>query len=190
MEQKTTKGMAHDTIPSAKPVVIPNADPEKKYEDKLIRILSKDIEGKSTIYHGLTKIKGISWSMANAICKALKFEKRRKIGSLTIDEIKKITEFMNNPSIPEHLFNRRKDFEIGKDKHLIGPNLELQHEFDIKRLRKIRSYKGYRHATGLPVRGQRTRSHFRKNRGKSTGIKKKPKKDAATKPSEKETYKK
>lgn len=146
---------------------------EQKYEDKLVRILSKDIEGKSTIYHGLTKIKGISWSMANAICHALKLEKRRKIGSLTNDEIKKITEFMNQPSIPNYLFNRRKDIETGENRHVVGANLELQHEFDIKRIRKIRSYKGYRHAMGLPVRGQRTRSHFRKNRGKSTGIKKK-----------------
>ena len=62
---------------------------EQKYEEKLVRILSKDIEGKNTIYHGLTKIKGISWSMANAICKALKFDKRRKIGSLTNEELKK-----------------------------------------------------------------------------------------------------
>lgn len=146
---------------------------EQKYEDKLVRILSKDIEGRNTLYHGLTKVKGISWSMANAICNALKLDKKRKIGSLTSEEIKKVTEFMINPSLPGYLFNRRKDFETGANRHLLGPNLELQHEFDIKRLRKIRSYKGYRHAMGLPVRGQRTRSHFRKNRGKSTGIKKK-----------------
>lgn len=151
---------------------------EQKYEEKLVRILSKDIEGKNTIYHGLTKIKGISWSMANAICKALKFDKRRKIGSLTNEEVKKITEFMNNPNLPVYLFNRRKDFETGTNKHMLGTNLELQHEFDIKRLKKIRSYRGYRHAMGLPVRGQRTRSHFRKNRGKSVGIKKPIKKEA------------
>ena len=149
---------------------------EAKYEDKLVRILSKDIEGRNTIYHGLTKIKGISWSMSNAVCKALGFDKRRKIGSLTIEEVQKIADFMKNPKIPGYLFNRKKDFETGENKHLTGANLELQHEFDIKRLKKIKSYRGYRHALGLPVRGQRTRSHFRKNRGKATGIKKKEKK--------------
>lgn len=154
----------------------PNAVKEQKYEDKLIRILSKDIEGRSTVYHGLTKIKGISWSMSNAICKALGFDKRRKIGSLTIEEIQKISDFMKTPKIPAYLLNRKKDFETGEDRHLVGTNLELQHEFDIKRLKKIKSYKGYRHVMGLPVRGQRTRSHFRKNRGKATGIKKKEKK--------------
>ena len=157
-----------------------NTTKEKMYEDKVIRVLSKDIEGKSTIYHGLTNVKGVSWSMANAICKALGLEKRRKIGSLTPDEIKKISDFMvgNNPKLPGYLFNRKKDYETGENKHLYGTNLELQHEFDIKRLKKIRSYRGYRHAMGLPVRGQRTRAHFRKNRGKSTGIKKKVKKVA------------
>ncbi len=44
---------------------------------------------------------------------------------------------------------------------------------------------------GLPVRGQRTRSHFRKNRGKSTGIKKKVvKESAAPKTSDKKVAKK
>lgn len=148
---------------------------ERKYEDRIVRILSKDIEGGMTIYAGLAKIKGISWSLANAICKALKIDKRRKIGSLTEEEIKKITEFMNHPKIPKYIFNRRKDQETGEDKHLTGSNLELQKDFDIKKLKKIKSYKGYRHSSGLPLRGQRTRSNFRKNRSKGTGIKKKNK---------------
>jgi small subunit ribosomal protein S13 len=40
-------------------------------------------------------------------------------------------------------------------------------------LRKIKSYRGLRHASNLPLRGQRTKSHFRKNRRKGSGIKKK-----------------
>jgi small subunit ribosomal protein S13 len=53
--------------------------------------------------------------------------------------------------------------------------LELQKEFDIKRLKKIKSYRGFRHMSGLPCRGQRTKSNFRKNRRKGAGIKKKNK---------------
>ena len=49
---------------------------EENYEGKMIRILSKDIEGRMTLYSGLTKIKGISWSVSNAICKHLKFDKK------------------------------------------------------------------------------------------------------------------
>jgi small subunit ribosomal protein S13 len=148
---------------------------EKKYEEKIVRILSKDIEGGMNIYAGLTKIKGISWSMANAICKALNIDKNRKIGSLNKEEIEKINEFIKKPKMPAYLFNRRADLETGMNKHLIGSNLELQKELDIGRLKKIRSYKGYRHAANLPVRGQRTKSHFRKNKRKGVGIKKKAK---------------
>jgi len=149
---------------------------EQKYEEKIIRVASKDIEGKMGIYAGLTKIKGISWGLSNAICKILKIDKTKKIGSLTKEEIKKISEFVKNPKVPKYIFNRRGDFETGKDKHLTESDLELQKEFDIKRLKKIKSYKGFRHSAGLPLRGQRTKSNFRKNKAKGAGIKKKGKK--------------
>ena len=152
-----------------------NSSP-KKDEERVIRILSTDIEGKMKIFPALTKIKGISWSFSNAICKILKIDKNKKIGSLNDEETKKILEFIKNPSVPKFILNRRIDFETGKDKHIIGVDLELQNEFDIKRLKKIKSYKGYRHMSKLTVRGQRTRGNFRRNRAKGVGIKKKSKK--------------
>lgn len=148
---------------------------EQDYKEKIVRILLKDIEGNMSLYPGLTKIKGISWSLANSICNSLNLEKNRKIGSLTKEEIKKIEDFMKNPDIPKYILNRRKDFSSGEDKHLTGTDLELTKNFDIKRLKQIRSYKGKRHASGLPLRGQRTKSNFRKNRAKKIGIKKKKK---------------
>ncbi len=147
-----------------------------EYEEKIIRIASKDIEGKVKIYPGLTNIKGISWALSNAICEALNLDKNRKIGSLTKEEIAKISDFIKNSQIPSYLKNRRNDLETGEDKHLTSSELELRKDFDIKRLKKIKSYRGYRHASGLPSRGQRTRSNFRKNRSKGVGIKKKTKK--------------
>ena len=68
-------------------------------------------------------------------------------------------------------YNRRFDRDDGTNKHYFGTDLDLAKEFDIKRYKKIRSYKGLRHALGQPVRGQRTRSHFRR-KGKSIGVKK------------------
>jgi small subunit ribosomal protein S13 len=146
---------------------------QQKQEERLVRIMSKDIEGNINLYPGLTKIKGVSWSFSNALCKKLKIDKRKKIGSLTEEDVKKITEFIKNPDVPKFVVNRRFDSETGKDKHLSGSDLDLQKEFDIKKLKKIKSYKGIRHAADLPVRGQRTKAHFRKNRKKSGGIKKK-----------------
>ena len=153
---------------------------EEKYKERIVRILDEDIEGSMGIYAGLTKIKGISWSMANAICKKLKIDKNRKVGSLTDAEVKKILDFIKNPEIPSFIFNRRVDFETGKKRYLTGTDLELQKEFDIKRLKKIKSYRGIRHSAGLPVRGQRTKSHFRKNKKKGAGIKRKVKKPEKT----------
>ncbi len=145
----------------------------EKKEERLVRILSKDIEGKLNIYVGLTKIRGVSWAISNAVCKSLKIDKKRTIGSLSKEEIEKISEFIKNPKTPGFLKNNSDNFETGEDNHLIGSDLELKTEFDIKRLKKIKSYRGLRHLVGLPTRGQRTKSHFRPNRRKGSGIKKK-----------------
>ena len=141
---------------------------EKKVESaRLVRILQKDISGEKKVYPGLTNIKGICWAFSGAICKKLKINKNKTIQELTEKEIEGITEFVKHPSLPKFLLNRRKDIDTGNDEHLHGSDLTLRHEFDIKRLKKIKSYRGTRHANGLPVRGQRTKSHFRKNRKKS-----------------------
>ena len=147
----------------------------EKQEDRIVRILQKDIEGKSNVYAGLARMKGVSWALSNAVCKKVGIPKNKKIGALTEAEIKKIEEFLKKPDLPGFLVNRQKDFETGQDKHLTGSDLELRRDFDIKRLKKIKSYRGLRHVLGLPMRGQRTKSNFRRNRAKGSGIKKKNK---------------
>lgn len=146
---------------------------QEKHENRIVRILSKDIEGKTKIYPGLTQIKGVSWTLSNAACVLLELDRMRTIGSLTAEEISKISSFLKKPEVPEYLLNRRNDFENGENRHLIGVDLELTKEFDIKRLKKIKAYRGFRHMLGLPMRGQRTKSNFRTNRKKGSGIKKK-----------------
>jgi small subunit ribosomal protein S13 len=154
--------------------------PQEKREERLVRILSKDIEGKMKLYVGLTKIKGVSWTFSNAVCKVLNIDKNKTIGSLTEEEIQKITDFIKNPKLPNYILNRRKDIETGSEKHLTGTDLDLRKDFDIKKLKKIKSYRGLRHTAGLPSRGQRTKAHFRKNRKKGSGIKSKKKPEGAT----------
>ena len=148
-------------------------------EEKLkyiVRIVATDLEGDKPIGQTLTKIKGINFSLANAICNIIPLEKTKKSGSLKEEEIKKIEEIIQNPTkkgIPSWMVNRQKDYDTGEDKHLVVSDLKLRKEFDIKRLRKIKSYRGFRHGVGLPVRGQRTKANFRK--GKSLGVKRKKK---------------
>jgi len=151
----------------------PNMRTEKESSGRLIRILQTDIPGNKNLYTGLTKIKGVSWAISNATCILLGYDKNKKIQELTKEDIAKIEDFLKKGEFPEFLLNRKKDFNTGDDKHLIGADLELTKEFDIKRLKKIRSYRGLRHATNLPVRGQSTRSNFRRNRKRGVGVKKK-----------------
>ena len=154
-------------------------DKKKKYEKKeeehatLVRVLGKDLCGDVKLGAALTKIKGISWAFSNAVCKILKLDRNKRIQDFGKDELGKIEEFVKNPEVPLFLKNRRKDFDDGEDKHVSGIDLKLRTEFDLKRLRKIRSYRGARHAVGLPVRGQRTKSNFRRNRKPSVAAAKK-----------------
>ncbi|MFH1377008.1 MAG: 30S ribosomal protein S13 [Candidatus Woesearchaeota archaeon] len=140
----------------------------------IIRIRTTDVNGNKSIMNALLKVKGVSHSMSNMLCNVLKLDKTKKIGYLTDEEVKKIEESIKDPksiNIPTWALNRQKDLETNEDHHVSGTDLRLRKEFDIKRLRKIKSYVGMRHAAGLPVRGQRTKGHFRK--GKSLGVKKK-----------------
>ena len=148
--------------------------PVKKDYFSIIRIVQTDIPGNKNLLTGLTYIKGISWTISNAICKLLDLDPSMKIADLGDENTKKIIDFLDNPSLPVHLINRRKDFESGEDSHLIGTKLDMKKEFDIRRLKKIRSYRGLRHAFGHPSRGQRTKAHFRaKGKKKAVGVKKK-----------------
>jgi len=153
--------------------------PKKKPEEKkeffsIIRILQTDIPGNKKTLAGLTYIKGVSWAISNATCKILSIDPNKSIESLDEGEVGKITEFLKNPKLPSFLVNRRNDFETGQDAHLITTGLDMKKEFDIRRLKKIRSYRGLRHALGLPTRGQKTRSNFRgKGKKKAVGVKRK-----------------
>ncbi|MBS3108389.1 30S ribosomal protein S13 [Candidatus Woesearchaeota archaeon] len=141
----------------------------------LIRLGDVDLIGSKQTFVALRKIKGVSYSFANAVCIIADISKHKKIGALTEAELKKIDDIIRNPSrynIKPFLFNRQKDIETGENRHLISSELKLTAEFDIKRMKMIKSYKGIRHSLGQPVRGQRTKAHFRK--GSALGVKKKP----------------
>ncbi len=140
----------------------------------LVRILGHDIPGSKNIYSGLTRIKGVSWSISNAACINLSIPKTKKIESLSKDEIQTIERWLKLLPIADFLKNRRFDRDTGLTKHYFGSDLDIKKEFDIKRLKEIKSYVGIRHSAKLPVRGQRTRSHFR-TRGIAMGIKRKKK---------------
>lgn len=150
---------------------------EQKQELKyFVRIANTDLDGNKPIEHALARIKGISYMFSNAILNVAGIQKAVKAGYLSEDQVSKIDEIIKDPlkfNIPSWLLNRKRDPADNMDRHLTGSNLAFTQDNDIKMMKKIRSYKGIRHSLGLPVRGQRTRSNFRKNKGKVLGVKKK-----------------
>ena len=143
---------------------------------KLVRLANTDIMGDKSVLHGLSKIHGIGLGFSGAICEVLNLDKKSKIGALDPNSIENIEKTIANPqskNIPPWIYNRKFDIETGKDSHLIGPKLKLTKEFDLRRMKKIKSYKGIRHMFNLTVRGQRTKGNFRK--GKSVGVVRKKK---------------
>ena len=147
---------------------------ELKY---FIRVVNTDLPGGKHLRQALTAIKGVGIPLAHAICTVLKIDPTTKAGSLDDAAIRRIEEVVRNPGkfgIPAWMLNRRFDYETGEDKHLIMTDLDVSKDEDIKRMKKMKSYRGVRHIKNLTVRGQRTKSNFRKNKGKtSLGVKRK-----------------
>jgi small subunit ribosomal protein S13 len=137
----------------------------------LVRIAGQDIPGSKNLYSGLTRVKGISWVVSKIVCNNLGLDKKMKVSDLDKASVQNIEKELENLNAPDFVKNRRGDFDSGKDMHLLGIKLDMRKEFDIKRLKKIKSYRGTRHTMKLPVRGQRTRSNFRKV-GIAVGVKK------------------
>lgn len=144
----------------------------------IVRIIDRDIVGTMPIRYAIARGKGVSFMMANAICSVLKLDPEKKVGYVSSEELKKIEDCARNPvkyGIPNWLFNRRKDLETGEDKHLVSAELDLNKTFDIRLLRKIKSYKGVRHSLGSKtLRGQRTKTGARKKKS-ALGVQRKKK---------------
>lgn len=139
----------------------------------LVRIANTDINGNKPIGYGLLNIRGVGFSYATMACNLAKINPMKKAGELTDKEVSIIESIITEPvkhEVPAWMFNRQKDYESGNDIHILGPTIKFIQDNDIRRLKKIKAYKGMRHAAGLPVRGQRTRSNFRKNKGKTVGV--------------------
>ncbi len=136
---------------------------EEKIQE-IVRLSRTDLDGHRAISEALTAIKGVGKRYSNAVARVSPFESDKKIGALSDEERGKLDEIMKDPEeygIPTYLRNRRKDHETGENRHLIGPDLKLKEDFDIRRLKETGTYRGWRHKHGLPVRGQKTQSSFR-----------------------------
>jgi small subunit ribosomal protein S13 len=137
----------------------------------IVRIVGNDIPGERKLIVGLTQIKGIGFNFATAISSTLKINQNSNIGNLTEENVQAIEKLILNPieaKFPLWFLNRQKDIETGKDMHLLTSDIPFTLRNDIERERVTVSWRGYRHLSGLKVRGQRTRTSGR--RGGAVGV--------------------
>lgn len=112
----------------------------------MIRISGVNLPDDKRIVVALTYVYGIGRTTSSKVLEALGIDPSKRAKDLTDAEANKLRE------------------EIEKKIRVEG---ELKHEvkMNVKRLKEIRSYRGYRHQRGLPVRGQRTKTNSRTVRG-------------------------
>jgi small subunit ribosomal protein S13 len=137
----------------------------------IVRIVGNDIPGERKSIVGLTQIKGIGYNFATAILDTLKINSNSNIGNLSDANIEAIEKLILDPiggNFPTWFLNRNKDIETGANLHLLTSDIPFTLRNDIERERITASWRGYRHLSGLKVRGQRTRTSGRK--GGAVGV--------------------
>ena len=110
------------------------------------RIAGINIPDNKKIVFSLAYIYGIGAKLAARIVKTVKIDPDKRAGKLTTEELNRLREYVE------------KNYKIEGD-------LKRQIQSNVKRLREIGTYRGYRHSRGLPVRGQRTKTNSRTRRG-------------------------
>lgn len=98
----------------------------------------------------LTYVHGIGSTTAKKILDSLKIDHSVRVKDMTEDELNKIRDHVANMTVEGDL------------QRLVGSN--------ITRLKETGTYRGQRHKSGLPVRGQRTRTNGRTKRGKRVAV--------------------
>lgn len=110
-----------------------------------MRILGITVPENKQLWVGLTVFYGIGFAKARKILNEAGVPETKKPGDISADDEAKI----------------RKQVEAMK----IEGDLRREKAANIKRLKDIKSYRGSRHAKGLPSHGQRTKTNSRTVRG-------------------------
>ncbi len=146
---------------------------------EIVRIANVDLDGRLPIHRALTRIKGVGWNFARMVetvfCEKAGIEPGTLLGNVPEEKWQLLEDIIKNPvkhGIPAWAVNTRKDYETGEDLHLVGVDLDMKEREILKREAEMRSYRGLRRMWGLKVRGQRTKSHPRKNKISVVGRKK------------------
>ena len=112
----------------------------------MARISGVDLPREKRVEIGLTYIYGIGLASSQRILKEANVNPDTRVRDLTDDEVKKISEIIN-------------------ETQMVEGDLRREIALNIKRLQEIGCYRGKRHRQGLPVRGQKTKTNARTRKG-------------------------
>ena len=115
------------------------------------RVIGIDIPGKKRLLISLTYIYGVGRARAEEIVEKLGLNPSMRADSLSGEDIVRLNELLQSD-------------------YVVEGDLRRQVQSNIKRLINIHSYRGLRHRTGLPVRGQRTQTNARTRKGKKKTV--------------------
>ena len=113
----------------------------------MARIAGVDLPREKRIEIGLTYVYGIGRSTSNKILKEAGVNPDTRVRDVTDEEVKKISEAIENLNV------------------VVEGDLRREVALNIKRLQEIGCYRGIRHRKGLPVRGQNTKNNARTRKG-------------------------
>jgi small subunit ribosomal protein S13 len=122
------------------------------------RILGVDIPGEKRIDISLRYLYGIGPVNSLKILGKAEIEPSLRAKDLTDDQVSQIVH------------------AIQDGQYVIEGDLRREIGLNLKRLQATRSYRGFRHIRGLPVRGQRTSTNARTRKGpkKTVGVQRNP----------------
>lgn len=112
----------------------------------MARISGVDLPREKRVEIGLTYIYGIGRTSSNRILTEAGVNPDTRVKDLTDDEVKRISNIINESQIVEG-------------------DLRREIAMNIKRLQEIGCYRGIRHRKSLPVRGQKTKTNARTRKG-------------------------
>ena len=112
----------------------------------MARIAGVDLPNEKRVEIGLTYIFGIGRTLSNKILASCGIDPDTRVKDLSDDDISKIRDTIDN------------EYQVEGD-------LRREIAMNIKRLVDIGCYRGRRHRSGLPVRGQRTKTNARTRKG-------------------------
>jgi len=120
------------------------------------RIAGVDIPREKRVEAALTYIHGIGPSSAQKILTAAGVSPDLRVRDLTEEQVNRLREVIDR-------------------RYKVEGDLRREVSLNVKRLMEIGSYRGLRHRRNLPVRGQRTKTNARQQRGsrKTVGVRRK-----------------